>query len=204
MSSHVALTFRCSSNFYRRSIQGFSQIAALLTSILKTSRITKSTTRPGKGGVGVGGDSGDDGGHDNGATFSMLRTSSSTNSSTSTTQITVEYDGVDVGDGKWVKESSKSRKTSKARKVAKTISSEERLPKHQSSVGSWIRRTRALVEISTVFRALFAGLRSSLDTTFGAIIDKAKVVELLMLYCGFSQRNEEDFRAKNARILCRL
>ena len=39
---------------------------------------------------------------------------------------------------------------------------------------------------------------------FGPIIDKAKVVELLMLYCVFSQRSEEDFRAKNARILCQL
>ena len=32
--------------------------------MLKTSGSTESTTRPGKGGVGVGGDGGDDGGHD--------------------------------------------------------------------------------------------------------------------------------------------
>ena len=64
VSSHVALTFRFSSDFYQRSIQGFSRIAASLTSMLKTSGSTESTTRPGKGRVGVGGDGGDDGGHD--------------------------------------------------------------------------------------------------------------------------------------------
>ena len=64
MSRHVALTFRCSSNFYQRFIQELSRIAAPLISMLKTSGSTESTTRPGKGGVGVGGDGGDDGGHD--------------------------------------------------------------------------------------------------------------------------------------------
>ena len=72
--------------------------------MLKTSGSTESTTRPEKGGVGVGGDGDDDGGHNNGATSLMLRTSTSTDLSTSATQITVEYDGVDGGDGKWVKE----------------------------------------------------------------------------------------------------
>ena len=38
MFSHVALTFRCSSDFYRRFIQGFNRIAVPLTSILKTTR----------------------------------------------------------------------------------------------------------------------------------------------------------------------
>ena len=33
--------------------------------MLKTSGGTESITRPGKGKVGVGGDGGDDGGHDN-------------------------------------------------------------------------------------------------------------------------------------------
>ena len=37
MFSHVALTFRCSSNLYRRFIQGFRWIAAPLTSMLKTT-----------------------------------------------------------------------------------------------------------------------------------------------------------------------
>ena len=44
-------------NFYQRFIQGFSRIAAPLTSMLKTSGSTESSTRPGKGEVGVGGDS---------------------------------------------------------------------------------------------------------------------------------------------------
>ena len=44
MSSHVALTFRCSSDFYRRSIQGFNKIAAPLTSMLRTSSSTDSST----------------------------------------------------------------------------------------------------------------------------------------------------------------
>ena len=42
-------------NFYRRFIQGFSRIAAPLTLMLKTSGGTESKTRPGEGGVGVGG-----------------------------------------------------------------------------------------------------------------------------------------------------
>ena len=42
-------------NFYRRFIQEFSRIATSLTSMLKTSGSTESKTRPGKGGVGVGG-----------------------------------------------------------------------------------------------------------------------------------------------------
>ena len=62
MSSHVALTFKCSSNFYQRFIKEPSWIAASLTSMLKTSGSIESTTRSGKGGVGVGGDSGDNGG----------------------------------------------------------------------------------------------------------------------------------------------
>ena len=83
--------------------------------MFKTSGSTKSTTRPGKGGVGVDGDGGDDGGHDNSATSS----SSSTDSSTSATQIAVEYDGVGSGGGKWVEESSKKSKNLKGLKSCK-------------------------------------------------------------------------------------
>ena len=53
------------------------------------------TTKPGKGGVGVGGN-GDDKINDN-ATSLILRMSLSTDSSTSMTQIVVQYDGVDNG-----------------------------------------------------------------------------------------------------------
>ena len=44
MSSIVALTFRYSSDFYRRFIQGFNKIATLLTSMLRTSSSTDSST----------------------------------------------------------------------------------------------------------------------------------------------------------------
>ena len=79
------------------------KIAAPLTSMLKTSGSTESTTRPGKGGVEVGGDGGE--------TLTLrLRTSKSTDSSTKTTQIAVKYDGVDSDVGKSAEESSKSRR----------------------------------------------------------------------------------------------
>ena len=77
----------------------------------------------------------------------------------------VEYDGVDGGGGavgKSVKKSSKSRrivkkskKPQRSEKFAKAIGSEERLPKHRSSV-NYIRGTRASARALTVFRALFA------------------------------------------------
>ena len=59
-----ALTFKCLSDFTGDSSKELSRIAAPLTSMLKTSGSTESTIRPGKGGVGVGVDSNDDGGHD--------------------------------------------------------------------------------------------------------------------------------------------
>ena len=71
---------------------------------------------------------------------SMLRTSSSARSSTSATESAVKYDEVD-GSGKLVKKLSESRKIVKkskkpqrSEKFAKAIGSEERLPKHRSSV----------------------------------------------------------------------
>ena len=44
-------------NFYRRFIQGFSRIAALLTPMLISSVSTEPSIQPGEGVVGVGGDS---------------------------------------------------------------------------------------------------------------------------------------------------
>ena len=44
VSSQVVLTFRCSPDFYRGFIQGFSKIAAPLTSMLRTSSSTDSST----------------------------------------------------------------------------------------------------------------------------------------------------------------
>ena len=67
--------------------------------MLKTSGSTESTTRPGKGGVGVGGDGGE-------TLTSMLGTSSST----SAAWITVKYYEVDGGGGKSVEKSSGSQR----------------------------------------------------------------------------------------------
>ena len=119
--------------------------------MLKTSGTTESTTRPGKGGVGVGGDGRaerdgvDDGGGCSGdsdiqvfirllstfhprvqqdplgATSSMLRTSSSTDSSASATQIAVKYDRVDGGGDQLVKKSLKSRQKLKSLKGLKNF-----------------------------------------------------------------------------------
>ena len=55
-----------------------------------------------------------------------------------------------------------------------------------------IRKARASVR--------FTGLKSSLDTTFASIVDKAKLVELLMLCRVFPQRSQEDLRAENTQV----
>ena len=69
--------------------------------MLKTSGSTESTTRPGKGRVGVGSDGGENSVDEGvGEIFtSRLRTSSSTDSSTRAAQIVVKYDGVGDGGG---------------------------------------------------------------------------------------------------------
>ena len=89
--------------------------------MLKTLGSTKSTTRLGKGGVGIGSDGSDHGGHVDGGNrntdsdrnlsntpklmcllallISRLRTSTSTDSSVSAAQIVVEYNGVDGNGG---------------------------------------------------------------------------------------------------------
>ena len=116
MSSHVVLTFRCSSDVSKLMCP-----PAPPTSMLKTSGSTKSTTRPEKGGVGVGGDGGDNGGHDNKYT-SRLMTSTLMNSSTSAAQVSVKYDevgGRGGSGGKLVKKSSKVEESSKSPKVSK-------------------------------------------------------------------------------------
>ena len=69
------------------------------------------------------------------------------------------------------------------------------LPKHRSSV-NLIQRTRAPIRTLTVFQALFAGPRSSLNIIFELITNKAKRVKLLILCRVFSQRSEEDFKPR--------
>ena len=60
--------------------------------------------------------------------------------------------------------------------------------------------TQTSVRALTVFQALFAGPRSSLDIIFKSITNKAKRVELLILCRVFSQRSQEDLRAENTRV----
>ena len=101
-------------------------------------------------------------------------------------QIVVEFDGVDAGSGgdsggdKSVKKLSKTRqKVEKASKIWKICKG------HwfggtftEAPILRW--RTQASVRVLTVFRALFAGSRSSFDITFALIIDKAKLIKLLI------------------------
>ena len=122
---------------------------------------------------------------------SRLRTSSSTDSSTSAAQIVVEFDGVDAGGdavGKSVKKSSKSRqKVEESSRSPKNLKGLKSCKGHR--YGGTFTEAPILRQLNTrnskaliAFRALFARTRrSSLDTTFESIIDKAKLMELLIL-----------------------
>ena len=111
----------------------------------------------------------------------MLRTSSSTDLSSSAAQVVVKYDKVD--DVRWCWRQvgrrivKKSKNRQKARKTSKAWKS---CAGHR--FGGTFTLRRFIDRASTVFQALFAGpRRSSLDTNFESIIDKAKLMELLML-----------------------
>ena len=58
------------------------------------------------------------------------------------------------------------------------------------------RRTRASIRALTVFQALFARPRSSLNATSTLFIDKAKLMKLLMLCHVVPQRSQKDLRAE--------
>ena len=180
--------------------------------MLKTLSTESAEPRKGEVGVGGGGrnraepvgkhelDGVDDGGGCNGdfdkkfhprlytiaaSLTLMLKTSSSTDSSASAAQIVVEFDGVDAGGravGKLVKKLSKScQKVQKASRVWKH-DKDHRFGGTFTEAPILRRRTRASVRALTVFWALFARPRSSFDTTFGAIINRAQLIELLMLF----------------------
>ena len=97
-------------------------------------------------------------------------------------QITVKYDEVDGGDGKLVK------KLSKGQRIIKKFEKPQSL---KSCKGHWFggtftkalilrQRTQTFDKVLTVFRAFFIGPKSSLNTTFASIVDKAKLIELLI------------------------
>ena len=183
--------------------------------MLKTSGSTESTTRPGKGGVGVGGDGGgdggDDGGHDDehsprGSGREHYRTRQLVRPGLWSSMMRLLEAGVVL-----VASRSKScQKVEKASKSPKNLKGLKSCENHRFG-GTFTealvlcqRRTRASVRALTVFRALFARPRSSLDTIFESITNKAMRVELLMLYRVFPQRSQEDLRAENTRVFYQL
>ena len=85
------------------------------------------------------------------------------------------------------KSSKRSKKPQRSRKTAKVIDLKERLSKYRSSVN---KKLKLLLELWQFFELFFVGPRSSLDTTFGAIIVMAKLMELLMRCHVFPQRNQ--------------
>ena len=123
---------------------------------------------------------------------SMLETSSSMNPSTSETQIAFQYDEVDGG-GKSVKKLSKSRRIVK--KSPKNLKGLNSCKGHQFGgmfTKALVLRQQTIqvfVRTLTVFQALFAGPRSYFNTTLALIIDKAKLMELLMRYHVLPQRS---------------
>ena len=112
----------------------------------------------------------------------------------------------------------KSRKKSKNRQKSKNLKGLKNRKGHRFRgtftkvpiLRQFIDRNNS-VRALTVFRAPFAGPRSSLDTIFGPITDKAKLVEVLML-CRifpvrgakkiFEPRTLKSFTNGNQRFLC--
>ena len=111
--------------------------------MLKTSGSTESTTRPGKGGVGVGGDGGDDGGHDDEhsprgsgrvhqPTHQLVRPKLG-----SSMMRLVEVKVLVASQSKSCQKSKncqRIQKPQRSEKSAKAIGLKEHLPKHRSSV----------------------------------------------------------------------
>ena len=135
----------------------------------------------------------------------MLRTSSSSDSSVSATQIAVEYNGIDGGGGKLVekvvKKSKNCQKVQRASKVWKICKGHRFEGTFTKAPVLRQQRTWAFVKALTVFRALFPEPRkSSLDIIFESIINRVKLMELLMLCRVFPQRSQEDLWAENTRV----
>ena len=124
--------------------------------MLKTSGSTESTTGPGKGGVGVGGNGGDNRDHDcehspQGSRQAHQRTHQLARprlwlSLMELMLVVVLLASRSKGCQKFVKKSSKrsenrqrAQKASRSKKFAKDIGLEKRLPKHQSSVNEELK-----------------------------------------------------------------
>ena len=136
----------------------------------------------------------------------MLRMSSSTDSSASTTQIAVKHDGFNGAEGKSIEKSSENRRIVKESKSFKGLKNLQRLLVWRNVYQSTdpppikIRRTRVSVRALAVFRALFAMPKSFLDTIFGAMIVKAKLVKLLILcYVFFPKEQGRNRRSSSQK-----
>ena len=105
-----------------------------------------------------------------------------------------------------VKKLSKSRKIVKESKSFKGLKNLQRplvrRNVYQSTNPPSIRyeELKLPLKLWQFFELFLLGPKSSLEATSASIIDKAKLMELLMLYYVFLQW-EEDFQAKNTRIL---
>ena len=115
---------------------------------------------------------------------SMLRTTSSTESSTTATQSAVKYDEVD-GDGKSIKKSSKSRRLVKESKSFKGLRNLQRPLVRRNvyqNTGLLSTKNSSFYWSSDSFSCSFARPESSLKAVFASIIDKAQLMELLILF----------------------
>ena len=166
--------------------------------MLKTSGSTESITRPGKGGVGVGSDGGgddggngnDDGGHDHehslrdsGQEHQWTRQLARPRLWLSLMGLMLVVILVASRSKSWSKSRQKVEESSKSPINLKGLKSckGHRFGETFTEASILRQRTRTFDIVLTVFRALFAGPRSSPNTTFKSIIDKVKLMELLML-----------------------
>ena len=95
----------------------------------------------------------------------------------------------------WSKSCQKVKKSSKVEKAQKSEESQRLLVRgniYQSTdpPSIWYRELKLLLELWQFFELFFVRPRSSLNTTFGAIIVMAKLMGLLMHYHVFPQRSQ--------------
>ena len=168
-------TFRFSSNFYRRFIQGFRWIAAPLTSMLKTTGSSDLALRELGTNEVVGGDARADEtvvDLSKSKSWRIVKMSEKPQRPEKLQRSSVwrnVYRSTDLS-LIWYKELLALLKPLRSGIISTKFSF---LTDHTSG-GPWIHKARALVR--------FAGPKSFLETTFESITNKRKRVELLMLY----------------------